>query len=252
MDIQRYLQRMKYEGSLEPNLATLRALQLAHLRAIPFENLDIHLGRRITLDPAALFDKIVLRGRGGFCYELNGLFAALLSHLGFVVVYLSASDAHPDGSFGLEFDHLALAVQCPGDAARWLVDVGWGDTFCVPLDLDATGEQPEGRRAYQIAREGDYHMLWQRGYDGRWERQYRFTLQPRNFIDFVEMCHYHQTSPESLFVKSRICTLATGDGRITLDDSRFITTRHGERHEQPIDDEEAYRPILAERFGITL
>jgi len=252
MDIPLYLRRIKYEGSLEPSFATLRALHLAHLRAIPFENLDIHLGRRITLNSAALFDKIVMRCRGGFCYELNGLFASLLSHLGFVVVYLSASDAHPDDGFGPEFDHLALVVQCPGDAARWLVDVGWGDTFCEPLDLDATGEQKQGRRAYQIAHEGDYHILWQRDYDGRRERQYRFTLQPRNFTDFADMCRYHQTSLESAFVKNRICTLSTADGRITLDDSRFITTLHGERHEQRIDGEEAYFHILEERFGITL
>ncbi len=252
MDIPRYLQRIRYEGSLDPSFATLQALHLAHLRAIPFENLDIHLGRPITLSSAALFDKIVVRGRGGFCYELNGLFASLLSQLGFVVVHLSASDAHPDDGFGPEFDHLALLVQYPGDAARWLVDVGWGDTFCEPLDLDATDEQKQGQRAYRIAHEGDYYFLWQQNYDGQWERQYRFTLQPRRFADFADMCHFHQTSPESPFVKNRICTLATAEGRITLDDSRFITTVHGERHEQPIDSEEAYRHILEERFGIML
>jgi N-hydroxyarylamine O-acetyltransferase len=96
MDVALYLQRIRYEGSVEPNFTTLRTLHLAHLLTVPFENLDIHVQRPITLDRAALFDKIVLRRRGGFCYELNGLFAALLEKLGFVVTLLSASDAHDD------------------------------------------------------------------------------------------------------------------------------------------------------------
>ena len=131
MDISPYLQRIKYEGSIRPEPATLRALQLAHLTSVPFENLDIHLARPITLDLPYLFNKIISHRRGGFCYELNGLFAWLLRELGYHVTLLSASDAKSDGSFGPEFDHLALLVQCPAemDISHWLVDVGWGDSF---------------------------------------------------------------------------------------------------------------------------
>ena len=117
MDVSLYTRRIEYEGSLEPSFATLRALHLAHLRTVPFENLDIHLGRPIRLDRAALFDKIVKRRRGGFCYELNGLFASLLQRLGFIVTLLSASDAHANGTFGPEFDHLTLGVQCPENSS---------------------------------------------------------------------------------------------------------------------------------------
>src|SRR5215207_11196611 len=113
MDIQAYLRRIHYRGDLTPTATTLRELHRAHLLAVPFENLDIHLGRPIVLDQDALFDKIVTRRRGGFCYELNGLFALLLRELGFEVTLLAAGVARADGGFGPEFDHLTLLVESP-------------------------------------------------------------------------------------------------------------------------------------------
>src|SRR5262245_1566225 len=106
LDTNAYLKRIDYRGRLDPTAETLRGLHVAHMLSVPFENLDIPLGRPIVLDEDALFDKIVARRRGGFCYELNGLFAALLRSLGFDVTLLSAGVAHADGGFGLEFDHL--------------------------------------------------------------------------------------------------------------------------------------------------
>src|SRR5215213_6707253 len=135
MDVQAYLRRINYRGELAPTVATLRELHRAHLLAVPFENLDIHLGRAILLDQDALFDKIVTRRRGGFCYELNGLFALLLRELGFEVTLLSAGVARAGGGFGPEFDHLTLLVKVPSaeamalylPSASWLADVGFGD-----------------------------------------------------------------------------------------------------------------------------
>src|SRR4051812_21511122 len=112
-----YLARIGYAGSLAPTIETLRALHRAHLHAVPFENLDIHLGRPIKLDRGAFFRKIVGERRGGFCYELNGLFADLLAFLDFDVSLLSARVAREAGGFGPEFDHLAVLVHAGG---RWL------------------------------------------------------------------------------------------------------------------------------------
>jgi N-hydroxyarylamine O-acetyltransferase len=105
-----YLQRINYDGALAPTAETLCQLQVAHLHAVPFENLSIHLGEPIVLEDEALFRKIVERRRGGFCYELNGLFSALLRALGFDVVRLSAGVAKAEVGFGPEFDHMALMV----------------------------------------------------------------------------------------------------------------------------------------------
>jgi N-hydroxyarylamine O-acetyltransferase len=254
MNATAYLARIGLSRPPEPTASALCGLQTAHLLSVPFENLDIHLGRPIRLDLPALYDKIVARRRGGFCYELNGLFAWLLSELGYAVTYLSASDAHADGTYGPEFDHLALAVRCPadGDDRAWLADVGWGDSFTAPLPLDLTGEQPEGRRAYRLEREAAALTVVQRRYDGEWERQYRLTLAARQLADFAPMCEYHQTSPASHFTSERIVTRATPEGRVSLSGRRLIETAGGERTETVLGSEDEYRLVLRERFGLAL
>ena len=269
-----YLERIGLELPLAADAASLRRLQLAHMLHVPFENLDIALGRPIRLGLTTLYDKIVTRRRGGFCYELNGLFAWLLDDLGFEVTYLSASDLQGDGTYGLDFDHLVLLVRCPADAAPevpWLVDVGWGDTFRFPLRAELDGEQDGGLKTYRITTnppEGagvDENrrprrppsgttkrcQLWERHTNGVWERQYAFTTQPRAFADFEPMCRYHQTSPESIFTRKQICTLATPDGRVSLEDNHLIITHHGAREEREVAPEEK-AGLLRELFGIDL
>jgi N-hydroxyarylamine O-acetyltransferase len=251
MDIDAYLHRIGYAGPVAPTTSVLHALHQAHLLAVPFENLDIHLGHAITLDEAALFAKIVGKRRGGFCYELNGLFSALLREVGFVVTLLAARVAHEDGSCGPPFDHLALLVE---SGEPWLVDVGFGDCFLVPLRLDEVGEQVQGCDGYCIAADGDERTLLRRGNAPArdWAPQYRFTLQSHALVEFATMCHYHQTSPKSPFTRGRVCSRATPDGRITLRDGRLIVTTAGTRSEQALEDEEAQRAALWEHFSIVL
>ncbi|TAH53771.1 MAG: arylamine N-acetyltransferase [Chloroflexota bacterium] len=255
MDTSAYLNRIGYDGALEPNASTLCALHLAHLYAVPFENLNIHLHRPIILNHAALYEKIVTQQRGGFCYEANGMFAWLLQQLGFDVTLLSARVASEDGSFGAEYDHLTLSVKCPADAnssAAYLADVGFGDSFVEPLCLDVEIEQSDGRRAYRIEQDGLYRMLWQKKYDGSWEKQYRFTLQPRAFSEFEAMCVYHQTSPDSSFTRKRIITRATPRGRVSLDGTRLIVTNDGIRTVQNVENSAQYDALLLEHFGVIL
>ena len=249
MDTAAYLERIGYRGPLAPTAETLRRLQRAHLLSVPFENLSIHAGEPIVLDDEALFDKIVVRGRGGFCYELNGLFAALLRSLGFRVEMLSAAVMGREGEFGPEFDHMALLVTL---AERWLVDVGFGDSFVEPLLLDECGEQAQGARAYRIDEDGDHLILMQRDGAGGWEAQYRFGLRPHVYADYAGMCHYHQTSPESHFTRRRLCSLLTEEGRVTVSDLRLITTRGGEREERELAGEEEYAGALREHFRIVM
>src|SRR5512132_3541091 len=156
LDTNAYLERIKYYGSLVPAAETLRALQVAHLLTVPFENLSIHAGQAIVLDDEALFTKIVTNKRGGFCYEANGLFAALLRALGFDVTMLSAGVANANGGFGPEFDHMALMVRL---VERWLVDVGFGDSFREPLLLDGRAEQMQGERSYRIDPDNEGRLI---------------------------------------------------------------------------------------------
>jgi N-hydroxyarylamine O-acetyltransferase len=146
-----YLKRIRFSATpgadgLGPTLPTLQALHRAHMLAVPFEDLSIHIGQPIILQEDALFDKIVRRRRGGFCYELNGLFAALLRHLGYRVTLLSAGVARSAGGFGPEFDHLTLLVhQLAG--ADWLADVGFGDSFVQPRALRKGWSRMEAKGA---------------------------------------------------------------------------------------------------------
>ncbi|MDX6694458.1 MAG: N-hydroxyarylamine O-acetyltransferase [Blastocatellia bacterium] len=249
MDTGAYLERINYRGSLAPTAATLRELQVAHLLTVPFENLSIHAGEPIRLDDEALFAKIVGRGRGGFCYEANGLFAALLCALGFDVAMLSAGVARKEGGFGPPFDHMTLLVTLE---QRWLVDVGFGDSFREPLLLDERGEQAQGNRLYRILEDDAHLILTQRDGD-EWEAQYRFDLQPHAYADYEEMCRYHQTSPQSHFTRARICSRATREGRVTLSEMRFITTADdGDRQERVLKSEAEYAAILSEHFGVVM
>lgn len=247
MEVERYLERIAYHGTRAPTLETLVALHRAHLLAVPFENLDIHFRTRIEPIEELLFDKIVRRGRGGFCYELNGLFASLLRVLGFRVDMLSARVAGVDGSFGPEFDHLALLVHLQ---SPWIADVGFGDSFRVPMRLKNGFEQRDESGSYRLTHNGDWLLLKEEG--GGWVEQYRFTLRPRALSDFEPMCDYHQTSPESPFTRKRLCTLATNDGRVTISDLRIIATSGGARSERLLGSEEEWQSAMREHFGFAV
>jgi len=249
MDIEAYLRRIDYDGPTAPTTETLGRLQRAHLRTVPFENLDIHLGRPIRLDAESLFDKIVTRRRGGFCYELNGLFAMLLRELGFEVSMVAAEVARADGGYGPEFDHMALIVALE---ERMLVDVGFGASFSEPLRLDEPGEQTQTRRSYRIDRDDPRLRLMERQEGKEWTPQYRFSPTPHEMSDYEECCLYHQTSPDSHFTRKRICTRETESGRITLNDMQLIVHVGRRREESPLHHQAAYDSVLWNAFGIRL
>jgi N-hydroxyarylamine O-acetyltransferase len=246
VDVDAYLARIGYRGSRDPTAATLRALHRAHMERVPFENLDIHAGRPIVLEEEALFDKIVRRRRGGFCYELNGLFSALLREMGFRVARLSAGVLNDDGTFGPDFDHMILRVDL-GD--RWLADVGFGDSFREPLRLDVRDHQVRDGRPYRVLHDGAAGMMV-----AHWNRAsappgYAFDFDAHLFVDYAEMCTFHQTSPDSPFTRKRVCSRATPTGRITLSGTRLIVTEKGQRTERDLTEAEWSR-ALKEYFGI--
>lgn len=247
MNVPAYLSRIRYEGPLTPNAEVLRSLHRAHMFAVPFENLDISLGRKIICDEGRFLNKIVIERRGGFCYEMNGAFGALLTALGFKVTLLSARVSGGDGREGPEFDHLALRIELE---EPWLADVGFGDSFVEPLLLKPDLEQEEFGRSYRLTPAGSGLYL-EANADGAWTKQYLFSLQARQLSEFAGMCHYHQTSPDSPFTRKRVCSLATPEGRITVTGDKLIETRNGVRQERALTEEERIA-ILWERFGVQL
>jgi len=249
MDVASYLSRIHYRGPRDVSAETLRELHKAHLLAVPFENLDVHLKRAIVLDEQKMVGKIVAERRGGICYELNSAFCSLLRGLGFRVSMLSAGVACDEGGFDPPFDHMVLLVHLE---ERWLADVGFGDSFREPLLLDLRGEQDQNCESYRIVDAGEQHLIVERRESEMWKPQYRFTLDPYKLDDFTDMCRYHQTSPESPFTQKRVCTRATADGRITVTGMRLIVTHLGEKEDRELASHEEWLAALHEHFGIEL
>ncbi len=247
MELDTYFRRVGYEGGHAPTLENLKALHRAHLLAVPFENLDIHLKRPIVLDETRLFDKIVHQRRGGFCYEQNGLFAAVLRRMGYEVTLLEARVNARDWDAGTPFDHLTLMVQLE---ERWLVDVGFGDSFLEPLRFDFDGPQKQANGVFRVVHNGQSGTHARQTSTGDWHDEYVFRLQPRTLSDFVAGCDYHQTSPQSHFTQQRVCSMATAQGRITLSDRRLIITHNGHRTERDLENDAEFARHLQEHFGI--
>lgn len=228
----------------------MRRLHKKHLLSVPFENLDIHLGRPIILNEAAFYEKIIKHRRGGYCYELNGSFASLLTRLGFRVRMLSAKVASKNGGFSPEFDHMALLVSLKD---RWLADVGFGDLFTEPKRLDYSGAQTDDGGDYRITNRAGVRLLsrWDRE-KSLWEPQYMFGLRPRRLEDFAARNLYQQTSPNSHFKKGRVCSLLTRNGRVTLTDTKLIVTRRRRRIERPLRERREFDRLLRKWFGMNL
>ena len=247
MDVGAYLARLGYQGAVRPSLEVLRELHLAHLRTIPFENLSIHLGEPIVLDPHLLVTKVVDLHRGGFCYELNGAFRTLLVALGFRVDYLAAR-VYDGDLLGPPFDHLTLRVWLDEPL---LADVGFGRSFLQPLSLQDRSPQldPAGRFLIAEAPDGELDLLREDGSD--WVPQYRFGSYARDLAEFADACTYHQTSPESHFTRGSVCSIATESGRVTIQGSRLIVSTSTGPVERELGEEEL-RSAYRDHFGIVL
>jgi N-hydroxyarylamine O-acetyltransferase len=256
-----YLNRLGAERPARPTAGALRELQLRHLRTVPFENLSIHLGERIVLEEKQLLDKVVGARRGGFCYELNGAFGALLAALGFDVTLLAARVYGDEGRLGIPYDHLALRVRTE-DGGDWLADVGFGAHSHYPLAFGERGEQADPGGVFRIAEaepddagvRGAAVEAADRDVVMNGKAQYRLDVRPRVLGDFVAGAWWHSTSPVSHFTRSLVCSRVTEDGgRITLSGRRFtVTAADGTREVRELDTDEEVLAVYRDRFGIGL
>ncbi len=242
-------------GPVGPDL--LARLQLAHLETVPFENLDIHLGRAIALDHDRIAAKVIERRRGGYCYELNSVFGRLLQTLGFTVTLVSARIPDDGGGLSPEFDHLALLVDTVGGDGTdtHLVDVGFGDAATAPLPLRAGWEGIDRWGRVRLVEAAD-HWRYEEDRGRGWKLWYRFTTTPQDLGAFEGMNRFQQSSPDSHFTGRVICSRLTPTGRATVSEGRLITTEVGDgpepaRTERALADGEL-GPVLADDFGVTV
>lgn len=244
-ELNAYLERIGAGRARRPDKSTLEHLHYAHVHGIVFENLDIHLGRPIEIDVPKIFDKIVRRGRGGFCYELNSLFASLLHSLGYEVT-VHAARVVTSGSRWIPFGHLCLNVECEG---RWLVDVGFGNSFQRPLRIGKEGVQSDESGDHTLEKVEEGWLLSSRIYSDTLDPEYRFDLTPRHMHEFQERCHWTQTDHTSGFTRNIMATRPTLDGRRTVLGFTLREFIDGESRERHITAEERAR-ILIEDFGL--
>ena len=250
-----YLRRLGVPAPAAPTSEALAGLQQAHLTHVPFENLDIALGRPIRLDHDALVDKVLREGRGGYCYELNGLFAMLLRSLGYAADLLSARVTTEGGGATEEFDHLALLVTSPHLSQPHLVDVGFGDAFLEPLPLEDGFSRQEGEKAVGLARAEDGGWGYCEDHGNGWGAQYLFSTRTRRMAEFEDRNRWQQTSPQSHFTQKRVASRVTESGRVTLSLAagarRLITTEDGVRSERDVPAADVAR-VLEQHFSIRL
>ena len=249
--IQAYLQRIKYAGPTTPSLSVLQHLQKQHLFQVPFENLDIHRQVRIELDAKQIYQKIVHNRRGGFCFELNGLYYELLSNLGFEVRRVSAIVMDEDRNWTPEFDHMSLVVRIEGQ--EYLSDVGFGRFSFWPIKLELGLVQEDGEGKFRVEAGPAERLIISKLTNEQWQPEFAFDPKAVAYQDFAARSAYHQDDPSSHFQKQRIITKPSEQGRLTLTDKEFKITRASQAfHEVAIKNETDFEAKLWEHFGIKL
>lgn len=229
IDLAAYLRRVEYEGALEPTEDVLRALHLAHATHIPFENLDILLGRPIRLDLPSLQAKLVHGGRGGYCFEQNTLLGAVLEEIGFAVTRLAARVRYGTSAV-LPRTHMLLLVRCEG--RTWLADVGFGaEGLLHPVPFGNGEVSAQFAWSYQVVREDGLWVL-QSMRDEGWADLYAFTLEPQHDVDYEMANHFTSTHPASRFRRAVTAQLAAPGvrqilrgGELVVDDGEVVTRR---------------------------
>jgi N-hydroxyarylamine O-acetyltransferase len=246
MKVDAYLARIGYTGPRDVNAGTLRAIHRAHLIAIPYENLDIHLGRTLELDITRIYDKLVTQGRGGWCYEMNGLLSWALSALGFQVTQMTSAVGTFDTVTDIEDDHMILRVDLD---VPWLADVGFGNGLVEPTPL-REGPIQQMFHVYALDRQGDRWMFTNQPHSGD---AYVFDERAYTLQGYAGRCTWLQTDPASSFVRNTKCFRYEPGGEIhRLSGLVYSYTSVAGRNKRVIDEHAAYARALRETFRLTL
>lgn len=246
-----YFKRINYSGSREPTEKTLNEIHICHSLNVPFENLDVFYGKPPLLDEVSLYNKIVKDRRGGYCFEMNGIFSIALQRMGFKVTNLLAR-VTIDGINYTSKTHQVILVEAGNK--KWLTDVGFGnDGIIAPLLLVEDTDQKQFAHVYRIVKETKFGgYLLQKKTGATYNNMYAFTMDECYPEDFIMSNHYTSTFPESFFKVMRMCTIPTREGRITLTDNHFKVVKDEEVTVSEIRNEEEFNNYLRKYFKLDL
>lgn len=246
MDKDNYLAR--FDGNFKANtFDNLAELQLYHMRNIPFENLDVIRKVPIYLNLERIYEKIVVHKRGGYCYEVNGLFHWLLEELGFEAHLMAATVMRPTGEWAKENTHATILVMLD---RPYLVDVGFGDSAHQPVPLDGT-MRTDVSGTYKVKQQTDTKFDLLRKHGSAWRTLYRFNTVKKQLVDFHEGCVFNQVAKESTFTHYDLVTIATEDGRMTLADQTLTITKNGCQQKRELSNGEKMQ-VLQATFGLNV
>lgn len=247
VDVDAYLARIGYHRPLRLDVATLTALHRSHLAEIPYENLDIHLGRKLQLGADAAFDKLVTQRRGGWCYEMNELLITVLRAIGFNVHRAGAGVAREERGDLVLGNHLIGIADVQGE--RFLIDVGFGDGPLDPIPL-AAGTYRQGAFELGLTRIGDWWRFL--GHSRCAAKSFDFTEEPRAPDWFAAKCIELQTSPASGFVQKTVVQRRLADRIYVLRDAVFTELTEHDTHRRIIGSQAEHEQVLVEFFGLDL
>lgn len=248
-DLKAYCKRIGYVGDLHANAETLKALMQCQLRSIPFENLDVQAGKVVSLIPEDIAEKILAKRRGGYCYEVNGIFAMALEALGIEYTLLAARPMfYP---VRRPKSHMVVLANVGGQ--QWLCDTGFGSYgICEPLSLQTIGQVvKQGFDSFMLEQFNDRELILKALVGGEWVNQYSFDLCPFEFIDFMPSNYMNSTHPDAIFVQKYLVVLHIENGRkVMFGDALKVFTQDGIT--QSVVRRENLQEVLAQEFNLMM
>lgn len=245
--LERYFRRIGYSGAAGADIASITEIMRCQLFSVPFENLDVQVGKIVSLVPEDIFEKIVERGRGGYCYEVNGLFAMALQSLGIPYRFVAARPMF----YPVKRPKTHMAIVLEADGAQWLCDLGFGSYgIRAPMNLSRTNtEIRQDFDTFALHESGEHEYLLKALVEGEWMNQFAFDLSPQDWIDFMPANYLNSTHPDTVFVQKLLLVLHHPQGRNILLGDMLKTLRQGQIEKQSITPD--MRPaVLARYFGL--
>lgn len=246
-DLSTYFRRINYTGHASADTATLHAVMRQQLFSIPFENLDVQAGKVVSLVPEEIADKLLYRGRGGYCYEVNGLFAMALEALGIPYRFVAARPMF----YPARRPKTHMAVVAEVDGRQWLCDLGFGSYGIrapVALDMPDTDIEQDFD-VFRLTGHANGQYLLQAKVEGEWASQYGFDLTPQEWIDFVPANYLNSTHPDAIFVQKRLVIQHRPEGRLILLGNMLKTITAGGVEKQQLAEDEVVH-VLKNRFAL--
>ncbi len=242
-----YLNRIQFVGALTPAVQLLTGVMRAQLHSVPFENLDVQAGKIVSMVPEDIVDKIIHRKRGGYCYEVNGLFSMALTALGFEYDIIGARPMfYPQRR---PKTHVVLLVKI--GAERWLCDTGFGSFgLRAPIGLHQLGQIiQQDNETFMLDKDERNEFVLKALVKGEWANQFGFDLQPMEWIDFSLANYYNSTHPDAVFVKQYLVMQQNPEGRILLTGDQLKEWR-GDQETASYVPPEQLDTVLLEKFNL--